>query len=274
LWYFGTAASSPGLGPLGIANVTDPGVPVNLPRARLDNTYQVTDTLTYTTSNHTVKFGAEFERLQTNENEAFREQGSYTFANLSTFLLGQPASFIGVQPGKSAVRGWRQNLMGLFVQDDVRLKPRLTLNLGLRWEVELPRYVDHNRMNSFDPYTLNPVSGTPGIVTFAGANGVPRTAFDANFGNIGPRFGFAYRAPFAKNLVIRGGAGIFYGPMVSNSVGPAAPLGFSENLSLVTSSADTTSVLALRNGFPIYTRLRSTRRASERFPWEQSPTRQ
>src|SRR5205807_7953575 len=72
--------------------------------------------------------------------------------------------------------------------------------------------------------------------------------------NFGPRVGFAYKVPFAKNLVVRGGAGVFYGPMVSNSVGPAASLGFGDSLSLVTSSADTASVLALRNGFPAYTR--------------------
>src|SRR5205807_5029839 len=63
-----------------------------------------------------------------------------------------------------------------------------------------------------------------------------------------------YKVPFAKNLVMRGGAGVFYGPMVSNSVGPAASLGFGDSLSLVTANADTASVLALRNGFPVYAR--------------------
>ena len=52
------------------------------------------------------------------------------------------------------------------------------------------------------------MSGTPGAVTFAGVNGTSRTAFDANYANIGPRFGFAYNP--VKNLVIRGGAGIFW----------------------------------------------------------------
>jgi hypothetical protein len=83
---------------------------------------------------------------------------------------------------------------------------------------------------------------------------VPRTAFDANYRNFAPRFGFAWRAPFARNLVVRGGSGVFYGPMVSTSVGPAASLGFGDALSLVASNADTAWALALRNGFPVYTR--------------------
>src|SRR5207244_11431367 len=48
---------------------------------------------------------------------------------------------------------------------------------GLRWEVEFPRYVEGNKMNSFDPLAVNPVSGTPGVVTFAGRNGTPERAF-------------------------------------------------------------------------------------------------
>jgi hypothetical protein len=141
-----------------------------------------------------------------------------------------------------------------YLQDDWRVTDRLTLNAGLRWEVELPRYVEQNRMNSFDPHAINPVSGTPGVVTFAGVNGVPRAAFDSRFNDVGPRFGFAYKTPFAGNLVIRGGAGIFYGPNVSTSVGPQASLGFGDSLSLVATSADTTSALVLKNGFPAYTR--------------------
>src|SRR5262247_1465743 len=91
--------------------------------------------------------------------------------------------------------------------------------MGLRWEEELPRRVEGNRMNSFDPLAINPVSGTPGVVTFAGVNGVPERAFRTDINNFGPRLGFAYRLPGAHDTVIRGGAGIFYGPTVSNTIG-------------------------------------------------------
>src|SRR5262249_20915714 len=148
----------------------------------------------------------------------------------------------------------RASYWALYFQDDYRLTDRLTLNAGLRWEVEMPRYVDGDRQNGFDPIAINPVSGTPGVVTFSGRNGEPRTAFDANYKNFGPRLGFAYNAPFAKDLVIRGGGGILYGPNVSNSINTSASLGFSDNVSYVTSAADTSYVLLLKNGFPAYTR--------------------
>src|SRR6185436_8373630 len=82
----------------------------------------------------------------------------------------------------------------------------------------------------------------------------PRTAFDANYKNFGPRLGFAYNAPFIKDLIIRGGAGILYGPNVSNSINTSASLGFSDNVSYVTSNAETSYVLQMKNGFPAYIR--------------------
>ncbi|MCL5743979.1 MAG: TonB-dependent receptor, partial [Acidobacteria bacterium] len=79
----------------------------------------------------------------------------------------------------------------MYAQDDYRVNDRLTLNLGLRWEVSLPRWDIKDRMNGFDTGAINPVSGTPGVVTFAGRDGIPRTAFDSNYRDFGPRAGFA-----------------------------------------------------------------------------------
>jgi hypothetical protein len=224
---------------------------------------QVVDSVSFYHGKHAIKSGVEFRAGFNNEHDDITSSGNMTFTRqitgqpgvtgtgngFASFLIGQAnaASLLNLDAIPSRASYW-----ATYVQDDYRLSNKLTLNLGLRWEVELPRHVDHNRMNAFDPTGINPVSGTPGIVTFAGVGGVPRTAFDANYTNVGPRFGFAYNA--AKRLVIRGGAGVFYGPLVSNSVGPAAPLGFSDNLSLVASNADTTAALVLKNGFPVYTR--------------------
>ena len=127
-----------------------------------------------------------------------------------------------------ALRTWRSTRRTIGASRD-----RLTINDGLRWEVELPRRVVGNKMNSFDPMAINPVSGTPGVVTFAGVDGVPERAFATDWNNLGPRLGFAYRLPGKHETVIRGGGGIFYGPTVSNTIGDVASLGFSTSASYV-----------------------------------------
>ena len=214
---------------------------------------------------HAIKAGVEYRRGYNREADDITSAGNLVFTRQITDQPGVSgtgdafASFLIGQANQASRQkldsiGSHASYWAGYIQDDWRATSRLTLNLGLRWEVELPRYVEQNRMNSFDPRAINPVSGTPGVVTFAGVNGVPRTAFDSRFNDFGPRFGFAYNAPFAKGLVIRGGAGIFYGPNVSTSVGPQASLGFGDSLNLVAPSADTTAALILRNGFPVYTR--------------------
>jgi hypothetical protein len=142
----------------------------------------------------------------------------------------------------------------LYAQDDWRVTDRLTLNYGLRWEAELPRREIGNKMNSFDPTAINPVSGTPGVVTFAGRSGTPERAFKTDLNNFGPRVGFAYELTESGRTVLRGGTGIFYGPTVSNSIGDVAALGFSTSASFVVAQATTQSAFLLRNGFPAYTR--------------------
>jgi len=107
-----------------------------------------------------------------------------------------------------------------FAQDDWKVTPTLTFNLGLRWDLDEPRWEEYdNRQNGFNPTAINPVSGTPGIVTFSGLNGVPKYATNWNYHNLGPRFGFAWRLP--NNFVMRGGAGLLY---PANCVPSAAQL--------------------------------------------------
>ena len=226
---------------------------------------QVLDSLSKYHGRHAFKTGFEYRRGYNRETDDTTSSGSLGFTRQIT---GQPGvsgtgdAFASFLTGSANTAGFQNSdtiashasYYALFVQDDYRVTNRLTINAGVRWEVETPRTVEGNRLNSFNPTAINPVSGTPGVVTFAGVNGVPASSFDSNYNNFGPRLGFAYNAPFVKNLVIRGGVGIFYGPMVSNSVGPSAALGFGDSLSLVASSADTATALLLRNGFPTYTR--------------------
>jgi Carboxypeptidase regulatory-like domain/TonB-dependent Receptor Plug Domain/TonB dependent receptor len=226
---------------------------------------QVLDSLSWFHGKHAVKFGMEYRGGANDEIRDRGSAGNFTISPLITDLPGVSgtgnalASFLLGEVNAASVQvsdkiPSRASYIAGYVQDDWRLSSRLTLNLGLRYEVELPRRVVGNKMNSFDPLAINPVSGTPGVVTFAGMNGVPERAFRTDTNNFGPRVGFAYRLPGAHDTVIRGGAGVFYGPTVSNTIGDVASLGFSTSASYVVSQAEFQSAMRLRDGFSAVTR--------------------
>jgi hypothetical protein len=227
---------------------------------------QFLESLSWFHGKHAVKFGAEY-RL--GANDEIRDRGSagnFTISPLITDLPGfsattgnSLASFLLGEVNAASIQvsdkiPSRASYLALYIQDDWRLTNRLTLNAGLRWEVEFPRKVAGNKQNSFDPLAINPVSNTPGIVTFSGINGTPERAYATDKNNFGPRLGFAYRMPGKSDTVIRGGAGVFYGPTISNTIGDTASLGFSTSASYSVAQAETQSSLLLRNGFPAVTR--------------------
>jgi hypothetical protein len=227
---------------------------------------QFLEGLSWTRGAHALKFGAEYRMGANDEVRDRGSAGNFTVSpqitdlpgsssttgnSLASFLLGE-VNAASIQVSDKIPS--RASYLALYAQDDWRVSDRLTINAGLRWEVEFPRYVVGNKMNSFDPLAINPVSGTPGVVTFAGVNGTPERAFQTDWNNIGPRLGFAYRLPGKHETVIRGGGGIFYGPTVSNTIGDVASLGFSTSASYSVAQAETQSSLQLRNGFPAVTR--------------------
>ncbi|MBS1871595.1 MAG: carboxypeptidase regulatory-like domain-containing protein [Acidobacteria bacterium] len=227
---------------------------------------QFIDSISWFRGRHAFKFGGEYRM---GANDEIRDRGSagvFTISpqitdlpgsssttgnSLASFLLGE-VNAASIQVSDKIPS--RASYMAFYFQDDWRVTDRLTVNAGLRYEVEFPRWVVGNKMNSFDPTAINPVSGTPGVVTFAGVNGTPTRAFATDWNNLGPRLGFAYKLPGASQTVIRGGAGFFYGPTVSNTIGDVASLGFSTSASYAVSQAETQSVFQLRSGFPAVTR--------------------
>ncbi len=188
------------LGAFGVSGLSEPGGQTNRPKHRLDNVFQFVDTVSYNSGNHSWRFGGEFQRIQTNEDDTFRGQGVYSFANLSNFLRGVPATFLGVKPGDSAVRGWRQSLFAMFVQDDVRIRPTLTLNLGFRWEfVTNPTEVNGRAAHYEGVFTTK--LGTSTVI------GNPLLLFPKT--NFSPRFGFAWDVAGDGKASVRGGFGVY-----------------------------------------------------------------
>src|SRR5262249_20606333 len=130
----------------------------------------------------------------------------------------------------------RVSAFGTFVQDDVKLTARLTLNLGLRWEYNGVPHEIHNRLGIYD-FAQNKViqEGTDG-----------REAYDQQFTNFGPRVGFAWD-PFGRSkTVLRGGAGLYYDQPVSNI---ASPLG--SNPPFSTSINNTSANISIANPFAV-----------------------
>ena len=129
----------------------------------------------------------------------------------ASFLLGtgDSGSISNVVPGQFII----YHYYGGYFQDDWKLTPKLTLNLGLRYDFNAPWSERHNRINSWNGTSAVQIGGLNlrGGLEFPGVNGLPTGQFQNDRTNFAPRFGFAY-SPDTKT-VVRGGFGIFYGPI-------------------------------------------------------------
>jgi hypothetical protein len=225
--------------------------------------YQVQESISWFRGKHAIKTGIEARFGIFNDDTDTSSSGSFNFGPQLTALpgaagtgnafasfllgLGDSANIVRPDPLRSRASYW-----GVYIQDDWRVSSNVTINLGMRWEGTTPRTEDQNRINSFDQLAINPVSNTPGVVTFAGRNGVPRAGWDFDPNNYGPRVGIAWHVQ--DRTVIRGGGGVFYGATVNSIVGTSAALGFSTNLNVTSSQVGITPALQLSTGFPSLTR--------------------
>lgn len=203
--------------------------------------YDYQDTYSNTRGKHSLKFGGQFLRYRYNTYEPGQLGGRFKFDSVETALPGfksstghQFASFI-LGAADSASKdiyetepGYRAGLFAFFAQDDWRATSKLTLNVGIRWEIPLPKKEAFNRQSGFDPTLPNPgADGIPGALAFLGncTGCINRTSFqDWYFKEVAPRFGLAYA--FTNKFVFRGGYGISYGPPILNNFGYQNLFGF------------------------------------------------
>ena len=205
---------------------------------------QIAPTMTKTTGAHTIKFGYDWRLLRQNEENLGWKGGAYNFdgaftrgtstapnrygQGIASFMLGIPTSgFIETRSAYDA----RVNSHGAFVHDDWRVSDRLTLNLGLRYDLELGlSEVDNRNVGGFDLTTTNPIesqaranfaanppAGVPitssafrvaGGYTYLSAD--QKSAWNADRNNFQPRAGFTYK--LSDMSVLRGGVGLFIAP--------------------------------------------------------------
>ena len=187
------------------------------------------DTLSLIRDKHTLRIGIEIRHNQTNFDFHQFVRGQIDFANFTSFLMGTTSTTI-FGSGISE-RSWRATDYNFFIQEDWRITSKLTLNLGLRYELDQPQYDTRGRLSTFDPALYrprpqidgngNPVGPPIGGFVQAG-NVIPQydspevskgskyvvTSVDQN--NFAPRLGFAYSPLTSGRLAVRGGYGIFY----------------------------------------------------------------
>ena len=128
------------------------------------------------------------------------------------------------------------------------------MNLGLRWDLDIPRTERFNRLETFDPVVPSPLAGPAGIpglrggIVFAGVNGASRRQFDPQWHNLNPRFGFAFQP--SKNTVLRGGAGIFFAPTLRGAGATVGSTGYGATTNWAGSPDGLTPAIYLSNPFP------------------------
>ncbi|MCI0625345.1 MAG: TonB-dependent receptor, partial [Acidobacteria bacterium] len=216
-------------------------------------------------SKHFLKFGADLRKYQFNVNRNLNSSGTFNFGanftqgpnpfqssadaglGLASFLLGAGA---GGSIFKEAALSLYRYYNAYYIQDDWKVTPRLTVNLGLRYDLNIGTRERFDRLNSLNLDAPSPLSekvGFPlrGILEFRG-QGTSRDLFELDKNDFAPRFGLAYQ--WSQNTVVRAGYGVFYVPLIAiNNTGTQ---GFEADTPWVTSLDGLTPLNLLSNPFP------------------------
>ena len=173
----------------------------NAPQSSTQNTYQLAEALTWTKGKHTLKFGIEGRKLIAPQTFTQRSRGDYEYNNTIEFLQDlNPTSFAERSNGNSVYYG-DQSAIYWYVNDNYRIRPNVTINLGLRYEYTTTPFSE--RLQS-----LNAAASVPGLITFA----APQWSKD----NFAPRIGIAWSPGTSGRTSIRAGFGEAFDTLFDN----------------------------------------------------------
>jgi hypothetical protein len=233
--------------------------------------YPTVTTLSHVKGKHSTKYGFEARPIRVNVWEA-RNAGQFNFSaamtqgpnpntasntagnGFASLLLGTGST------GNTLIQGWKNvasqsYYFALYAQDDWRLTNKLTLNLGVRYDLDTPRTERYNRMNYFDPDAVSPLAARvpafpnlKGGVVFVGVDGNSRHQYIWDRNNLAPRLGVAYQ--LTPKTVIRAGYAHIYGPSNQAAQGTVGPFGFRLEYPWQTTVDGITPFNTLRNPYP------------------------
>jgi hypothetical protein len=211
----GVPAYDFGLPVVSVGDFSGLGSSSSVPRNRVDANWHFIDNYSWKSGKHDIKFGYEFRRTTITQLIDHNFRGTLSFDSiadtnplnpngsltpLEAFLEGIPDG--GAQITGNTLRHTSENSHGVYVQDSYRLTPRLTFNLGLRWDYFGVVKEKNNLFYQFDPAN--------GGSTVQVGNGGPSNLYNPDYNNFAPRVAFAYDVTGKGRTVIRGGWGLFY----------------------------------------------------------------
>jgi hypothetical protein len=277
----GIAGVAPGISIGGLFTTGDAGTPSQWQNT---NSFIWQDTISLTRNRHNLRFGAEVKRHEVDVNAPFSSDGLLQIATFDDFLLGQSAAQNGSPIGVSNVtdsqgssglfrKDERYTDLAAFVQDDIKLTPRFTLNAGLRYEIFGPPVEIHGLLPNFDPSiaagqvpAAGSLSGFTVPANFPGAvpSGVARTStnglWSTDYHDVSPRLGFAVRLTHNPTVLLRGGYGFYYdrpsGGFAESQIGQqpfsVQQLDFNAQNAGATLQSPFAPLLPLASSYPIY----------------------
>lgn len=173
-----------GLNDLGV----DIGPPGNNPQTGIENNYQIVNNVSYTTGNHSLKFGGDFRKIIAPQTFTQRARGDYQYSEAQFYFFDLTPDQVAQRSVGDVVYYGDQKILYAFVQDDWRVRPNLTLNLGVNYSYQ--QQPVGTRLQA-----LNQIASVPGLIEF--------NAPKAQKKNFGPRVGFAYSPNYSDGLLGR-----------------------------------------------------------------------
>ncbi len=214
---------------------------------------------------HVIHFGFDGRLLRADDLESGASTGTFSFSpvatqqnNTSSATSGNSIASLALGLGTTGTMtinsknaATESKYYGLFVQDDWQLLTKLAVNLGLRYDLDIPRTERFNRMEVFNPSVASPLaSAVPGLtggVQYVDAGGTSRRQFSPRYLDFGPRVGMSYA--LENNTTVRAGYGVYFGPSMRSAAATIGQEGFSSTTSYAGLASNLPSTY-LSNPFP------------------------